>query len=100
MITDGKFILKDKKVIECFDLLEWGRFMEEKSRIVKQEVVNGVNISTVFLGLDHNFDEGELLAFETMIFGGKHDDYQERCSTWEQAEEMHAKAKKIVEDLE
>ena len=73
--------------------------MENKNRIVKQEEVKDVSISTVFLGLDHRFGKGEPLLFETMIFGGKEDGYQNRCTTWEQAEEMHLKAKKIMENL-
>jgi hypothetical protein len=31
-----------------------------------------------------------------MIFGGDHDDYQERCSTWAEALEMHEQAVKLV----
>ena len=93
-MNHSKFILKDKKVIVCNDIYEWGRFMEHKDRIVKQEIIGNSRISTVFLGLDHRFGEGEPLVFETMIFGGKEDQYQNRCSTWEQAEKMHLKALK------
>jgi hypothetical protein len=53
---------------------------------------DGVEVSTVFLGLDHAWGKGPPMLFETMIFGGEHDQYQERCSTWEQAEEMHRRA--------
>lgn len=31
-----------------------------------------------------------------MIFGGLHDGWEERCSTWDEAERMHAKACKIA----
>jgi len=99
-MMNEKFILKDKKAVVCEDINEWGKFMENLDRIVKQEEIGDVRISTVFLGLDHQFGEGEPLVFETMIFGGKEDQYQDRCSTWEEAEKMHLKAKKIVEDLE
>jgi len=52
-----------------------------------------VKVSTVFLGINHQYGpEGPPMLFETMIFGGAHDEYQDRCSTWEQAEVMHAKA--------
>jgi hypothetical protein len=77
-------------------LLEWGRWYEEsgrdRSRIVKQEVVLGICwVSTVFLGLDHNFmPGGPPVLFESMAFwaheGGEEMD---RCSTWLQAETMH-----------
>lgn len=45
---------------------------DRNNRIVKQEYINfeGVEyfVSTVDLGLDHNFGEGPPLYFETMIF--------------------------------
>jgi len=92
----SRFILKNKEAIPCEDLLEWGQAMEDMNRVVKQEDIGDVRISTVFLGLDQGFGIGEPLLFETMIFGGQHHNYQDRCSTWEQAKEMHLKAKKIV----
>ena len=46
-------------------------------------------VSTVFLGIDHNFGEGKPLLFETMVFGGKLDEETERYSTWEEAVEGH-----------
>lgn len=53
----------------------------------------GVRVSTVFLGIDHNFSsDGPPLLFETMIF----DDYDSgdmwRYSTWEEAEAGHKSA--------
>ena len=48
-----------------------------------------VSVSTVFLGIDHEFFNGPPLLFETMVFGGEHDGEQWRCSTWDQALEMH-----------
>ena len=57
-------------------------------------------ISTVWLGLDHSFGylygEHVPLIFETMIFGGEHDQYQERYSTEEQALDGHARAELMV----
>jgi hypothetical protein len=56
-----------------------------------------VQVSTVFLGLDHNFGFGRKpLLFETMIFGGKHDQYQERYSTYKEAEKGHAVALELA----
>jgi hypothetical protein len=48
--------------------------------------------------MDHQFGDGAPLLFETMIFGGIWDEkeYQERCSTWDEAEEMHARACKLA----
>lgn len=60
---------------------------------VGETFVGTVRISTVFLGIDHrHFGDGPLLLFETMIFGGTLDHFQNRCSTWDEAEVMHAEA--------
>ncbi len=69
-------------------------FEDFDNRRVEFTKVDGYEISTVFLGLDHGhgFTKNPLL-FETMIFGeGKGDQYQTRCSTWEQALQMHKTA--------
>jgi len=63
---------------------------------IGKDDIEGVSISTVFLGFDHSFGGGEPLLFETMIFGGKHDEYQERYSTREEAIKGHKKAVKLV----
>lgn len=66
---------------------------ESPNRIVAQTDIGRIQISTVFLGLNHRyFGDGPPLIFETMIFGGKHDGYQSRSSTWEEAEKEHAEA--------
>lgn len=86
----GKYILKDKVPVEIDDILEWGRQFEEANRVVAKTQIGESRVSTVFLGLDHNWsDDGPPLLFETMVFGGPLDQEQERCSTWEEAEEMH-----------
>jgi hypothetical protein len=72
-------------------LLEWGRWFETADRVVFQTRVLGICwVSTVFLGLDHNWGAGPPLLFETMAFWWPHEGYdQERCSTWLEAEEQH-----------
>ena len=56
------------------------------------------HVSTVFLGLDHNFSKkGPALVWETMVFGGELDQEQDRCSgSREQAEAMHERMVKRV----
>lgn len=84
------YILKDKTPIVETDILTWAKWFKTASRHVKQENIGDVSVSTVFLGLDHNFCEtGEPILFETMIFGGEHDGYCDRYSTWEEAEKGH-----------
>lgn len=80
--------LVGKNVEECG--LEEGATQEHRQVAKTQRY--GVLVSTVFLFIDHNhFNVGPPLVFETMIFGGKHDQYQTRCSTWEDAVKMHQK---------
>lgn len=86
----------DRCPVRTTSIDEWGRCFRSSDRIVKQEMINDVRVSTVFLGIDHQFGDGPPLLFETMIFGGEHDEYQDRCSTWSEAVEMHNKACAIV----
>lgn len=89
--------LAGREAIPC-TLLEWAdSFKVSKGHVVaQQEVRPGVRVSTAFLGLDHSWGEGPPLLFETMIFGGPHDQYQERCSTWQEAEGQHSQAIKVA----
>ena len=95
----GKYILEEKTPVLTDDLLEWAKWLENADRrVAKTTLPNGVEVSTVFLGLDHSFSEGKPLLFETMIFGGEHDTYQERYTTWEEAEAGHQRAIELASD--
>jgi hypothetical protein len=88
-----RYILKDRTPIPCVDLLEWAAwFATNKDHMrVARDVIEGVEVSTVFLGLDHQWRIGDKpLLFETMIFGGVHHSFQARASTWIDAETVHA----------
>ena len=94
------YILDDKHTPILVSLEEWSSWINSADRCVKRDMIGDVRISTVFLsvdlqfflGLDRQYGDGQPLLFETMIFGGTDGGYCERCSTWEQAETMHAKA--------
>lgn len=95
-MTD-KYILEGKTPVPCDNLLEWGNWLETADRCVAKTRIGDIEISTVFLGLDHRFSgDGKPLLFETMVFGGEHDGEMDRYSTWEQAEKGH---QKIVEKV-
>jgi len=85
------YILNDDNEAVEATLMEWARFIEDLSKTrVNVDTVGDTRISTVFLGLNHNYAQGEPHLFETMVFGADGDENEmERCSTWEQAEEMH-----------
>ena len=73
----------------------WGVWFEySKNRIIKQITLpDGVRVSTVFLGLDHSFmPDGPPVLYETMIFGGAHNGYQDRYTTYEAALAGHLSA--------
>lgn len=57
----------------------------------------GMCVSTVFLGFDHGvFQKDEPIVFETLVFGGQMDEFMRRCSTWEDALEMHRETVAMV----
>ncbi len=90
------YILKDKEPEQApMDVwVRWIIYSENKT--VQLTKIQDVKVSTVFLGIDHAFGYGNPILFETMIFGGKHDQYQERYSTWDEAVNGHHKACKLV----
>jgi len=113
----GRYILDGKIPVPCEDLETWARWMEERyiECAVKQEAVGEFWVSTVFLGLDHNWIfNGPPMLFETMIFRSSNEEDARRIrkagfervpahicvddapitrtSTWELALEDHADA--------
>lgn len=67
------YVLNKDKMPVPATLEEWGRSYEANDRIIARSEIGGARVSTVFLGIDHQFGMGEPLLFETMIFGGPHD---------------------------
>lgn len=86
--------LDENKNVLPSSLEEWSNFIEGRLptnyRHVGDETINGYRISTIFIGLCHNFDpcSGIPMVFE----GEKSDVYMERYSTWQEAEEGHKRA--------
>jgi hypothetical protein len=92
------YILDGRNPVPCADFMTRARWFETSDRQVAKTDFGDVRVSTVFLGLDRSFGQGPPLLFETMIFGGpfERDKYQERCSTWEEAEAAHAEAVEVA----
>lgn len=77
------------------DLIKWSQWMETlEHRVVKKTTIGDSEVSTVFLGLDHNFSGSrkEPVLFETMVFGGKMDGEQWRYATKQEAINGHNRA--------
>jgi len=61
--------------------------------------VGEATVSTVFLCLDHSMLGGhQPILFETMIFGGKYDGFQDRYCTWGEAVAGHQRTVQRVKD--
>lgn len=77
----------------CNDLRVWATWMETADmarRVAIDEVGENTKVSTVFLGIDHNFGfGGSPILYETMVFGGSLDGEQERYTTREDALRGH-----------
>jgi len=83
------------------DVLAWARRYETADRVVaRDELPGGMLVSTLFLGLDHNFFGDRPLLFETMVFAGDFDDLDcERYSTRDEALAGHARALARLEEI-
>jgi len=97
-----KLNLKDKTYTPC-SVEEWSEQLEELNDLhmkhVAHDYINNNRISTIWLGLDHQWQENSLpLLFETMVFKDGCEIYRDRYSTWQEAEEGHKKAIEWVEN--
>jgi hypothetical protein len=65
---------------EPIGMWDWCRLMRDEAshRVALTELPGGVEVSTVWLGLDHNFGAGPPLIYESMVFGGPLDHVQQR----------------------
>ena len=98
-MTHDHYILEpDGTIRSGVELIEWARWLETAKRHVGHDhLPGGVLVSTVFFGIDHNFGpDGPPLLFETMIFGGEHDQFQDRYATLDEAKAGHAKAVELA----
>ncbi len=90
-----KYILNDQGEVEaCSDVLEWAKWMATHDpTIARDHVTDQVRVSTVFTGFDYGWGLGGApVLFETMIFGGPYDRWQDRYTSKEAALEGHADA--------
>ncbi len=78
----------------------WARWINRSGRTVAKTEVRGAHISTVFLGLDHNFGDGPPLLFETLVFDGTLAGEMERYTTWDKAEQGHARMVERVREVD
>ena len=77
------------------DVRAWGQWFEEATkngdRTLQKTAISGSEVSTVFLGIDHNFggSASDPILYETLVFGGELDQEMERYPTKAEALEGH-----------
>lgn len=97
------YILIGQTPVPVDDWVEWARWFESADRRVALTRIGPFEVSTVFLGLDHSFGDGEPLIFETMTFlcGGEDCEGCNECdgrwSTWTEAEQAHRQAVRFLQ---
>lgn len=97
----GQYILIGQTPVPEPDLLKWAQWMKDNDRRVDRTQVGPYDVSTVFLGVDHNWmRKGPPILFETLVFSADKsiDMEMDRCSTWIEAEEMHARMVKLMQE--
>lgn len=88
--------------VPCSDLEQIEKFLGNiKKRSLKKTQCGDVEVSTVFLSLNHNYSGyGEPVLWETMIFGGEHDGYQRRYTSKADALLGHEEAVALCSPVE
>jgi hypothetical protein len=94
------YILVDNVPVETDDVELWGDNLSKNRSIKYTEFGDSISVSTVFLGLDHSHTKntGPIL-FETMVFGSKYEDYQERYQTYDEAILGHERICEMVDEV-
>ena len=73
-------------------------FRDIERRLVARDEIDGdVVVSTIFGGIDRSYGRASApMVFETIVFGGEHDGWEEWSASWAEAELVHAEACAIV----
>lgn len=85
------YILKNGVPVSEPNIIVYADWWETADRNVKKTTCGeGIEVSTVFLGTDLSFGDSKLpVLWETMVFGGKLDEEQDRYTLLEDAEAGH-----------
>ncbi|MFQ5591315.1 MAG: hypothetical protein ACE5FM_00025 [Methyloligellaceae bacterium] len=96
------YILENDVPVLQPDVIKWRTWCEEQKASgrnwwrVASDVVGASTISTVFLGIDHQFGDGPPILYETMVFGGPCNEECRRYHTKEEALIGHAAMLAVV----
>lgn len=83
------YILIDKTPVLEPDFYKFAEWFETADRRVGISKKDNVMVSTVFLGIDHNWGEGDPILFETLVFVNEKEVDGTRYSTYHEAKAGH-----------
>jgi hypothetical protein len=88
------YILSGGQPVPCDNVLQFASWFETHDKtLARTDITDGIYVSTVFLGIDHNFTgDGPPVLWETMIFGGPRHGYQDRYTSEKAAKRGHKRA--------
>lgn len=89
----------EPKSVGQMEYIRWA-FVDENSNALKKTTVGDVEVSTVLLMSPANIFGQPPLIFETMIFGGEHDEYTYRYYTKAEALLGHDQAVQLVKQAQ
>lgn len=100
----GSYVLRGHEVVATDNPLVAAMcFADIAARTVRKTTLTSNDskeeseVSTVFLGIDHNFtDDGPPIVFESLVFGGPMADWMRRYATWAEAEAGHEEMVELV----
>ncbi len=97
------YLLNDDHTYYPCTLREWSDQVNGVTIRIGFETIGDKDVSTIWLGLDHSHSLGAPILFETMVFDTRTDEirrdiYCTRHTTWQEAEEGHAKAVEWVKN--
>ena len=97
-----KFLDRDGEQITIEQFME--KMGDDAYRFVEVTMIEkgaeSCRVSTVWLGIDHGFDEYEpVQLFETMVFGGSKAGFERRYATEMEALTGHAETIQMIADL-
>lgn len=95
-----RYTIIDGKPALCSNTQEFAACFENADRtLLKDCLAEGIEVSTVFLGIDHSPGVGEPVLWETMVFNGRKEivsNHTTRYSSKEAALQGHAEILALV----
>lgn len=90
------YILENKTPVPAAGIEAWSKWFYAADRHVDETILGPLRVSTVFMGVNVSSPNNPPKLFETVIFDTRNDPYdevyKERCATWSEAKEAHARA--------